>query len=474
MTLSPREFLFGRINYERRSPRSGSDGTFDLQVMRRLMGRLDHPESKFPIVHVAGTKGKGSTSSMIAGILNRSGIRTGLYTSPHLHRLEERFSIAGELISTERLDQLVRDLQPVVEQFDQESSRTGGPGPTFFEITTAIAFQYFHQEAVDAAVIEVGLGGRLDSTNVCTPVVSVITNIGMDHMHLLGDRPELIAREKAGIIKPSIPTVSGELAPEAANVIADIAAERNSPLYQRDRDYGLSRMAEAWRCWTEIPKNDPKRREYENLQLGMPGHHQQINAATAIATCDVLRSLGWPISHDAVRGALATTRVPGRIEMLNDPPRTILDIAHNVPSLMALIETLQHAIPAGPRTLVMGISREKDLRGMLACLPDQFDRIVFTRFLKNPRAVEPQRLYEIMEQLLSGRPSARLKRESVHHVESPADAIRITGKRAAEEWLIVAGSAFLAAECREILDQDQAIRRDAAGDLVAARKESSL
>ena len=483
MTASPRETLFGRINYERRTPRAGAESAFDLRTMHRLMEMLQHPETAYPIVHIAGTKGKGSTASMIAAILTAAGFRTGLYTSPHLQHLEERFRIGSELISPDQLDQLIVELQPAIEQLDRVAEATSGShrqdadsrisGPTFFEITTALAFRYFQQQGVDAAVIEVGLGGRLDSTNICTPAVSVITNIGMDHMHLLGDRLELIAREKAGIIKPGIPVVSGETTPEAADVIARIAAERGSPLFQRERDFGVKRNADTWSCLTQIPGAHAAHC-YEDLVLGMLGNHQQNNASVAIATCEVLRSLGWQLSEHALRKGLAATHVPGRIELLEAPPKTIVDIAHNVPSLVALIETLNQQIPTGRRTLLMSISREKDLRGMLACLPDHFDRVILTQFRNNPRAAKCDQLRETLLELLQKMPSTRLTAANVQQAESPEAGIAMANSRGSDEWLIVAGSAFLAAETRELLDRLASSPLAAAEDLVASRKGSPL
>lgn len=468
MAISPREYLFGRINYERRTPRSRSEEAFDLGTMRRLAEGLGHPELTYPIVHVAGTKGKGSTAAMIAAILNATGLRTGLYTSPHLERLEERFQIAGSIIPADQLDQLINQIRPFADELDREADLPPLSKPTFFEITTALAFQYFRQESVDVAVVEVGLGGRLDSTNICRPVVSVITNIGMDHMHLLGDTLALIAEEKAGIIKSSIPTVSGEVVAEAAEVIARIAADRGSPLALRDRDYGISNDGDSWDCWTQI--SSETRRVYEQLEVGMLGNHQRINAATAIATCEVLRSRDWSISNDAIRQGLAKSRVAGRIEIPSYPPRTVLDIAHNVPSLQALIETLNQQFPNGQRTLVASFSREKDLSGMLACLPEHFDRVVLTRFLNNPRAAEPDKLAELLRGILQQSPSKRLLSDSVIVTDSPTAALEYADQRQSDEWLIVAGSAFLVAECRALLNQASADPRS----LVESRKASPL
>jgi len=233
------EYLFRRINYERVADVAYGARQFKLARMYELLTRVGNPHLAMPIVHVAGTKGKGSTSAMIAAVLAAAGYRTGLFTSPHLASLEERIAIDGQNCTADQLVTLVHELQPIVEQMDQEAARQGEEcGPTYFELTTVMALLHFVRQRVQAAVLEVGMGGRLDSTNVCQPEVSVITSISFDHMRQLGNTLAAIAYEKAGIIKPGVPVVSGVTQDEPRHVIANVAAERKSPLVQVGRDFG--------------------------------------------------------------------------------------------------------------------------------------------------------------------------------------------------------------------------------------------
>ncbi len=220
--------LYSRINYERQSRITAR--SFKLVNMRDLLKRLGNPHLEYPVIHVAGTKGKGSVSTMIGSVLSASGLRTGVYTSPHLETIHQRMAIDSQLISDEQLIDVLDEIQPVLAEMDQEAEQDDRRNLTFFEVTTAAMFYHFARQKVDAAIIEVGLGGRLDSTNVCQPVVCVITNISHDHTKQLGHTLDAIAREKAGIIKAGIPVVSGAVNPDAAAVIADVAAKNNAEL----------------------------------------------------------------------------------------------------------------------------------------------------------------------------------------------------------------------------------------------------
>lgn len=234
------DFLFGRINYERTSLVPYSTGEFKLDRIRRLLAALGDPHKKFPAIHIAGTKGKGSTAAMMASILQVAGYRVGLYTSPHLNSLEERFVVNGQLCSEPEFVSLVQEIQRAVHEIaEQELSGVSPPlgEHTFFEITTALGLLHFARQNVDAAVLEVGLGGRLDSTNVCLPAVCIITTISFDHTRQLGNTLALIAAEKAGIIKPGVPVVSGVTNDEPREVIRVIAAQQNAPLYERTIDF---------------------------------------------------------------------------------------------------------------------------------------------------------------------------------------------------------------------------------------------
>ncbi len=244
------DWLLGRINYERTAAIPYQERQLKLDRMRQFLTRLGQPDASLKIVHVAGTKGKGSTSAMITGILGAAGFHTGLFSSPHLDRIEERFVVDGQPCSAAELVALLDQLRPVVRAMDDEAASDGEPsgGPTYFDITTAMALLHFVERGVDAAVLEVGLGGRLDSTNVCLPAVSVITTISFDHMKQLGYTLAAIAREKAGIIKPGVPVVCGVLEPEPQAVIAEVARAHGCRLIQLGRDFECSYQPPQENC----------------------------------------------------------------------------------------------------------------------------------------------------------------------------------------------------------------------------------
>jgi dihydrofolate synthase/folylpolyglutamate synthase len=419
-----------------------------LDRMRQLLERLGSPQRDLPVVHVAGTKGKGSTSAMLAAILTAAGYRTGLFTSPHLERIEERLAIDGRICSPAELVELVRQVQPAVEAMDREGS--GWPSsnsPTFFEITTAMALLHFAGQKADAVILEVGLGGRLDSTNVCRPRVSVITSISLDHMRQLGNTVEAIAWEKAGIIKPGVPLVSGVATPGPREVIRGICRRRHAPLAELGLDFSFEysppQRVDAAPAMGNLDfhYHSPGRAyDYAGLSLGLLGRHQAANAATALAALDELERAGWSISTAALRAGLAGLKWPARIELLGRRPTVIVDAAHNVASVEALLATLDESFAARRRLLLFATTREKDVRGMLQRLLPGFDEVVFTRYLNNPRAVPPEEIAAIASEL-SGRQYASYT--------DPLEAWRDVRARASTDDLIcVTGSFFIAAEIR--------------------------
>ena len=371
---SASDFLFGRINYERtRSVPYRSRG-FKLDRMRQLAARVGHPEQAFPAIHIAGTKGKGSTAAMIASVLGVAGYRTGLYTSPHLHRLEERFVVDGQPCDEETLVSLLSRLQAAVWDMDDEARRQGDhQGPTYFEITTAAALLHFQDRQVDVAVLEVGLGGRLDSTNICCPVVSVITSISFDHTRLLGTTLSAIAREKAGIIKPGVPVVTGVTQPEPFGVIEQAARDNGAELLALGRDFdfdywkdlpvacGNNAHAQDWHCGLDYREDvRGQRGELSQVAIGLLGRHQAVNASVAIATCGQLRRQGWRLEKPAIRSGIGRAHCPARIEILSQSPTVILDTAHNPASITALMEFVLERFCGGPRLLVFATSTDKD------------------------------------------------------------------------------------------------------------------
>ena len=459
-------FLFSRIDYERTPPPSTRE--FKLQSMRSLMRRLGDPQDGLRIVHVAGTKGKGSTAAMTAAVLRAAGLRTALYTSPHLESITERVAIDGHPCPLDEFQTLAERVRGPVEALDREAEAAGSPagGPTFFDIVTAIAFLRFAEASCDAVVLEVGLGGRLDSTNVCRPAVSVITTISFDHTQQLGNTLALIAGEKAGIIKPGVPAVSGVMPAEPRDVIARIAAERGAPLFELGRDFhfsqrdrGANRIA-YWETLAAAPPTEPSttpsptapREPHAPLEVleanvGLRGAHQSLNAAVAIATIRRLHESGWNIGDDAIRQGLASVVCPARVEQVADRPIVILDAAHNVASIEALLETLDQDHAGRPRVAVFAVNRDKDVPGILRRLLAAFPHVVLTQFHNNPRVLPVEELAAMARAMANPEVSPRIEiaRDTAAalqaaHAATPADGL-----------ICVTGSFFLAAEARRLL-----------------------
>ena len=406
------EFLMSRIDYERSAPVSYGEREYKLDRMRELLRRLGNPQDALAIVHVAGTKGKGSCCAILSQILISAGLRTGVFSSPHLDRIEERMAVDGLPCPEDPFVDLVEELRPIVEQMDAEAVRAGNHeiGPTYFELTTALALLHFARSDVDLAILEVGMGGRLDSTNVCRSRCTVITSISLDHTRQLGDTLAKIAREKAGIIKQETPIISGVIDPEPREVIAQIAREMNAPLIQRGRDFDFEynpprQFEKGGPLGTLLVRSRLKADrqsaviEDEPLELGLLGRHQAANAAVALAVVEQLRGGGFEIPPQAVRQGLAEARCPARIEQVANQPTVIIDAAHNPASVAALVEVLEDSFSPGQRTLIFATTRDKDVRGMLELLLPRFDRVVLTRYKNNPRGVAIEQLLQIAAEL---------------------------------------------------------------------------
>ncbi|MFO0909582.1 MAG: folylpolyglutamate synthase/dihydrofolate synthase family protein [Isosphaeraceae bacterium] len=437
-------YLYGRLNYERLGmPRSS-----ELRVgrMRRLLRALGDPQDALRIVHVAGTKGKGSTSAMIAATLTASGLRTGLFCSPHLHSVEERFAIDGLAITAEEFVELVEAVRPVVTAFDAGAAADALRGPTFFEVTTAMGMLHFARRKTDAVVLEVGLGGRLDSTNAIRPVVSVITNISFDHTKQLGNTLAAIAREKAGIIKRGRPVVSGERQSEPREVIRAVARQRRSRYREIGSDFEFDYQPPHQPLERPTPGTVTTRLWNGSSVTGdlpLLGRHQAENAAVAAATIEVLREEGLDIAQDALSRGFAGLAFPARVEIMGENPWLVVDGAHNVASALALEETLRTCLPAVPRTLVFGTTRDKDLLGQLRVLLPGSSQVVATRYVENPRAVPPEDVAAAVQSLAG---------PNVVIAADPREAIETARRLTPSHGLIcVTGSLFLAAETRAVL-----------------------
>lgn len=438
------DYLFGLINYERVAPVRSLSREFRLDRMRALLEAIGSPQERLPAVHIAGTKGKGSTAAMLAAMLEEGGLRTGLFTSPHMHQFEERMTVNGEQPSAAEIVSLTRTVRAAAERL---VSHSGSRPATFFEVTTAIAWLFFHSRQAELVVLETGLGGRLDATNVCRPLLTMITSISRDHMHLLGDSLPEIAAEKAGIIKPGVPVISGVTDPAARQVIAQAAAQHDAPLVQFGETLQLrnpcpssaagDRTPDTWTGDVETPT-----RTRLGLSAPLAGPHQLKNLALAVAALDQLLEHGIPIDESAVHTGLSRTRCPLRIETVRQRPLVILDSAHNDASIQALLETIL-AIPARRRCLIFGTSRDKDAAAMLRLLAGKFEHVVLTQYRSNPRALPVEALANVAHE--NGIEASSLQPD-------PGSAWESARSFAGEDDLIcTTGSFFLASEFRELL-----------------------
>ena len=460
-------YLLGRINYERTSVVPYNQRQLKLDRMRQLLTRLGNPDAGMPIVHVAGTKGKGSTSGLVSSILHAAGYEVGLFSSPHLERIEERFAINGVPCSADALVSLVDQLRPVVAAMDQEaaSQADSSLSPTYFELTTAIALMHFAQSNVDLAVLEVGLGGRLDSTNVCQPAVTVISSISFDHTKQLGNTLAEIAAEKAGIIKPGVPVLCGPLLSEPREVIASIAKQHGCRMLEAGHDFrhdyhpptAVNRNQLLGKL-DFVSQSGDEQIALRELPLQLLGEHQAANAALAVATCLELRRQGWSIPEEAIREGLSSLSLPARVEIVRTNPTVVLDVAHNVASAEALVEVLGACFEAEETILVLAVSKDKDVPGIVRALLPYFQHVVATEYLDNPRAVPAEQLAKIAREEV-GNLDPEIGNPTVTVCATPEEAYRQARKLAAdcekkEPLICVTGSFFIAAELRQPLSSD--------------------
>lgn len=454
-----REFLFARTNYEHHPPGGGIRArVFKLTRMRALLERLGNPETKYPIVHITGTKGKGSTATLVGAILTASGRRVGVFTSPHLESVEERLAIDGMPCSQDEFTDLLSEIIPIIQGMDREAATQGESGPTYFEILTAMAFLHFARKKVDAAVIEVGLGGRLDSTNVCRPEVSVITSVSYDHTDLLGTTLEHIAWEKAGIIKRGVPVVSGVTQPGPREVIRRVCQKRGCSLWELGRDFGVEYQAPRHlerqtvlgqvSLWCRSGEGESSGgflgQERIEGQLRLLGAHQAANSAVALAAVVRLRErLGWTVSPQAVEVALRETSLPARVEVLARRPVIVLDAAHNVASAEALVNTLMECFDVKRRWLLFATTIGKDYRGMLQVFAPFFSHVALAQYTINPRALPVDELAEAAALFLPGRWTA------FSHPQAAWDWL--FRRVQPEDLVCITGSFYLAAEMHPLL-----------------------
>lgn len=434
-------FWHGRIDYERRQPEPGD---LKLDRMRALLRLLGDPHLRLRCVHVAGTKGKGSTSAILASVLRSAGFRTGLFTSPHLSDISERVQVNGVPIAQEEIATRMSEVARAVRHLEAD----GDPNrsPTFFEIISALGFLHFDCRRVDLAVLEVGLGGRFDSTNVCEPLLSIITNISFDHMAILGRTVEEIAFQKAGIIKPRVPVVTTADHPEALAIIEREASKHSTCVQAIHRDFDYRRP--PGRPFEATPVQVvTAAKDWGELSLALFGEHQGANAAGVIAAVEELKKSGLNISDKAVRDGFANVLWPARMELISRRPVVVLDCAHNVASARALVQTMATSFPiAGQKHLVFAASNDKQIPEMLEILAPAFDHFHLTRYQSNPRSADP----EFVEKLLSS-----LNKRGARKYRSTEDAWSSAWAQVGpDDGIVVAGSVFLAGELRPSLLRD--------------------
>jgi dihydrofolate synthase/folylpolyglutamate synthase len=435
------DYLYSFVDYSLTRNLRYSPEKFDLTRMVDLLERLGNPHQQYPVFHVAGTKGKGSTSAFIASSLEAAGYKVGFYISPHLHDFTERIQINRHEISHETLCELVEQIKPHVTQVARL---------TTFEITTAIGFLYFAQQKVDVAVIEVGLGGRLDATNVVTPLVSVITSLSYDHMNVLGNTLGQIATEKGGIIKSGHPVVLAPQKDEARQVIESIATERHSPLIEVGRDIGYLPLGHSLegQDFKIVPTTGDFSQSLKEVQLHIPllGSHQLDNATAAYTALQVAKQQKTIlVSNEQIAKGFAQVSWPGRFELLRKEPPIVVDGAHNGDSALKLKNAIHDYFPGRDVIMVFGVSEDKDIKSMFAELLPAV-KVLFVTQSIHPRAMEAEKLAE----LAKGYPS------EVKVVKAIEDAFKQALKYSnAHSVVVVTGSIFVVAAARETWDHER-------------------
>ena len=419
------EYLFSRLPMYSRIGAAAFKK--DLTNTITLCGHIDNPHHKFKSIHIAGTNGKGSVSHMLAAILQTAGYKTGLYTSPHLKDFRERIKVNGDEINEKFIIDFTENIKPLIEEIE----------PSFFEITVAMAFDYFAEQKVDIAVIEVGLGGRFDSTNIITPEISVITNIGWDHMNILGDSLEKIAFEKAGIIKSNIPVVIGETIQETKPIFQIIASEKNAPLYLATQERNVT----GWQ-WkkneliVEIAERDKV--DHKKYHLDLPGIYQSKNLLTVLETCSVLKKLEYDLDENEIRQGLQKakklTGLHGRWEIIHENPTIVLDVGHNEDGIKQIVQqielTTHHELH-----IIIGMVKDKETDSVLSLLPHSAN-YYFTQ-AHIPRALPAEILKEKAREFNLNGIVMKDVNEAIKAAESRAHR---------DDLILICGSVFLVGE----------------------------
>ncbi|WP_073257198.1 bifunctional folylpolyglutamate synthase/dihydrofolate synthase [Caldanaerovirga acetigignens] len=410
-----------------------------LDRIKKLLEILGNPQEGIKILHVAGTNGKGSTCAMIDSILRAAGYRVGLYISPYLEVFNERIKVDGRNIPDDDIARLTEKVKNAVEEMEKK----GWSVPTEFEVVTALGFLYFKEQKVDFLVLEVGMGGRFDATNVITPLVSVITPISYDHQQYLGSTLTEIAREKCGIIKPGRATVTAPQDEEAMKVIEETCSKLNSSLVKVEKEASYRLI--NWGVEGQTFDLKTSKHNYQQLKIRLLGDHQLDNAATAVVAVEALQRYGIDIPSEAVRKGLEKARWPGRLEILKENPYVLIDGAHNIAGIRVLKEALLKYFPEKRIILVIGILSDKDYVDMLSEITPIADSIITTR-PDSPRALSAAELAESIRKLTFG------KTPEVYESDDIEKAVKAALDMASSEDLVVfAGSLYLIGKVRSIL-----------------------
>jgi dihydrofolate synthase/folylpolyglutamate synthase len=428
-------YLFNKTDYEKEENLRYNITTFNLDRMKKLLSLVRNPHKKLQTVHIAGTKGKGSTATMLAKMLEANGYTVGLYTSPHVVHLHERIAVNSQMISERQMLDLLNRIYAPVEKLSKIDP------PTFFEIMTALAFMHFVDMKVDIGVIETGLGGRLDSTNVIEPKVIGITSLSIDHKQQLGNTIDSIAREKAGVFKSGVPAITVEQEPAAMRVLKSEALAIKTPLSVTGIDIDFSYRFETSRehgPHTRICLTTPTSK-FEHLRVPLHGRHQAINCGLALAMLDKLKADGYKIDNEKATEGLNKVSLAGRMEMICEDPRIMVDAAHNAASIRALIQAIGQNIPYDSMVVIFGCNTDKDAEGMLRELQYGADKAIFTRS-NSVKAMSPEVLAEMYTEICG---------KMYQTAFSLGEALRLAGSAVSREDLIcITGSFYLIGQAK--------------------------
>lgn len=438
------KYLYERTDYEKEKRLRYNITTFNLARMEKLLSLIGNPHKKVPTVHIAGTKGKGSTATMLAKMLEANDYVVGLYTSPHLVHLHERIRVNDKMIRESEMLGLLNRIYAPIEKISKTEP------VSFFEIMTAMAFMYFVDLDVDIAVIETGMGGRLDSTNVIRPEVVGITSLSIDHQHQLGETIGSIAKEKAGIFKRGVPVITVQQDPEALRVLKSAATAAKAPFSVTGSDIDFSQRFETSRedgphtriCLTTATS------KFEHLRVPLYGKHQAINCGLALAMLDKLKESGYEIDDEKATEGLNDVSMTGRMEMICDDPRIMIDAAHNAASIRALIHAIGQNIPYDSMVMIFGCNSDKDVKGMLHQIQYGADKVIFTRS-KSAKAMFPEDLAEMYTEMCGKMcQSATTLGESLRLAKSAVDR---------EDLICITGSFYLIGQAKTRFQETQTL-----------------